>query len=117
MDNNLKLYRPEILEHIYSYLSCENTIEKRILKPTLTAVIVNILEENVAKDLVLHQIISSLEYIRMHHSINLSNQIKDIIEIYKIAKNYNATEDEIQKNNIEIDKTVKQIVVMIHKLQ
>lgn len=101
-----KLFRPEIIEQIKCFVSCDTAAERELLFPSVNKVICDAQDDNLSEPILIHYIITALEYLTIHDKINIAPLFSDITKI--VALVYPLRPDYVRT-------VTKQIIIMISK--
>ena len=105
-----KLYRPELVEGVKSFLAGETPMERELVLPSLRVLIeIAMDEDGICEEIIFHHICVSLEFLRISDGLNIASLYSDILKIINIIY---PSSDRVDRNK----KLTKQLIVMIHKL-
>jgi hypothetical protein len=102
-----KIYRPEVLEFISSYLTQETKLERSLIFPSVQKIIETIINDGICENIIYHYVVVALEFLKIKHEITLGNLFPEILQIMNVIypdnKNY-------------CRSLAQQTIVMIHKM-
>ena len=105
-----KLYRPELVEGVKSFLGGETPMERELVFPSLRVLLeVALDEDGLCEEIIFHHICIALEFLRINDGLNIAALYGDILKIINVV--YPASV-RVDRNK----KLTKQLLVLIHKL-
>jgi hypothetical protein len=101
-----KLFRPEIIEQVKCYALCNTVAERALLFPSVYKAISDAHDDDLSEPILIHYIITALEYLAIHDTLNIAPLFPDIVKIVAL----------VYPDRPDYARTVtKQIIIMISK--